>query len=241
MAVPYLVAVLCRVFWICSWHVLWFRTLASIWARAPRGSLSLWDNREGRRKVYVVKQTQKLRTVSSSSLIYWSICSSLFWYFCFAARMHRDGKAKYFLEVKEAWSRVKKAWLLPLLSLVWLRAEPCQKWKDILAVTITHSALGAVGKQLPLTVPSTAQPACRLQCWETASNNANSHLSADPAVGICRTNAFDKAFNVLKLLCLTVNIKCIYIPFIKFYIEMFQFVARKPGVAWRIILLQLGI
>lgn len=30
-------------------------------------------------------------------------------YFCFTARVHKDGKTKYFLEVKEAWSRVEKA------------------------------------------------------------------------------------------------------------------------------------
>lgn len=78
-----------------------------------------------------------------------------------------------------------------------------------------------------------------LKRWETARDSTRSHLSANPAIGSCRRNTFYKAFNVFKLMCLTANIKCIYIPFIKFYIEVFQFLAREPDVACRIIFLQL--
>lgn len=64
-----------------------------------------------------------------------------------------------------------------------------------------------------------------------------SHVLADPCIGICRRNTFDKAFNVFKLIYLTVNIKIISIPFIKFYVEMFWFVAYESDVACKMILL----
>lgn len=118
-----------------------------------------------------------------------------------------------------------------LFSSMWLCAEPCWRWKDSLAGSLTHGAL-------------VATLVCSLYCtvcspqksWETARDTTRSHFSANPCIGICRRNTFDKAFNVFKVMCLTVNIKSISIPFIKFYIEMFWFVAWESDVACKMIL-----
>lgn len=52
--------------------------------------------------MYALTQTQKLRTVLSSLLMFWNVHSSHFQCLCLAARMHKDCKDKYFLDVKGA-------------------------------------------------------------------------------------------------------------------------------------------
>lgn len=103
--------------------------------------------------------------------------------------MYRDGKAKYFLDVKQAWCGVEKTY--PTTAAAFLSVAVC--WGGRWAGELMPGALREIGKELPVRFPSTAQPAYFvLRDWE---RKHSSQLSADPGIGVHRITTFDKAFN----------------------------------------------